>query len=68
MATASRTLWAFSRENGLPYSKILVKVRTAMTQHYDTGADIVTLGGSQYSTAHQRNLSNACYKRPISAD
>ncbi|PQE24741.1 choline transport protein [Rutstroemia sp. NJR-2017a WRK4] len=41
MATASRTLWAFSRENGLSYSKFLVKVRTTMTQHYDTGADIV---------------------------
>ncbi|MCJ1474037.1 hypothetical protein MMC13_002695 [Lambiella insularis] len=26
MATASRTLWAFSRENGLPYSKFIVKV------------------------------------------
>ena len=26
MATASRTIWAFSRENGLPFSHILVKV------------------------------------------
>lgn len=26
LATASRTLWAFSRENGLPFSHLLVKV------------------------------------------
>ncbi|KAF7860341.1 hypothetical protein EAF04_008468 [Stromatinia cepivora] len=26
LATASRTLWAFSRENGLPFSNLLVKV------------------------------------------
>ena len=42
MATASRTIWAFSRENGLPFSHILVKVRFKSTSSLFSRAKLMS--------------------------
>lgn len=66
LATASRTLWAFSRENGLPFSHLLVKVKhTTFPGSYELQL-IKSIGRSQNPTTNQRNHRNAYNQRTAS--